>query len=208
MVLALAAGTWPLSKRWLKDWGSRPEERARAWHGDRYVLPDHGTTTRGIDVAAPADEVWPWIAQFGLGRAGFYSYELLERIIGIPVINVESVEPTWQSLEAGDEVSLHPSAPGIPVAHVEAGRDVCFGVERGAGAVEVSPGPAPGRSWSFYLEPATATSCRLLVRGCLESTRGAPWSTRAASALEEPIDFVMEQRMLRTIKRLAESNIR
>ena len=35
--------------------------------------------------------------QFGLGRAGFYSYELLERVTGIPVRNVESVMPTMQT---------------------------------------------------------------------------------------------------------------
>ena len=73
-----------------------------------------------IDIDAPAERVWSFVVQFGLGRAGFYSYELLERLVGIPVTNVESVEPAWQSLQLGDEVVLHPKAPGIPVAIIEA----------------------------------------------------------------------------------------
>jgi hypothetical protein len=31
------------------------------------------------------------------------------------------------------------------------------------------------------------------------------WSRALANLVEEPIDFIMEQRMLRTIKRLAET---
>jgi hypothetical protein len=108
--------TWPVSKRWLRNWGSLPEERERAWPGDEFVLPNHSTYTRAIDVTVPAPEVWPWLVQFGLGRAGFYSYELLERVVGIPVRNVESVVTGLQSLSVGDEVLLHPKAPGIPVA--------------------------------------------------------------------------------------------
>lgn len=202
VVLALAACTWPLSKRWLKDWGSRPAERERAWPGDRYVSPDHDTATRAIDVAAPASAVWPWIVQFGLDRAGFYSYELLERLAGVPVTNVESIQPTMQSLAVGDEVRLHPKAPGIPVADLEPTRHICFGVEHVPGVVTARPDPA--RSWSIYLEPTGTTSCRLLVRGCIAPLRDPSWPKRAVLALEELVDFVMEQRMLRTIRRLAE----
>jgi len=155
--------------------------------------------TRAIDIAAPAAAVWPWIVQFGLGRAGFYSYELFERLVGIPVKNVESIAPEFQSIEVGDEVKLHPTAPGIPVALVDPGAAVCFGEEL------ESPGNGehPARSWSFYLEPIDERSSRLIIRGCFEPSPSL--TKRIAAAALEPIDFVMEQRMLRTIKRLAES---
>ena len=195
--------TWPVSRHWLRDWRSRPEERERAWAGDQFVRPDHTAYTRAIDIAASASEVWPWLIQFGLGRAGFYSYELLERVVGIPVRNVESIVPDWQSLSVGDAIFLHPTAPGIPVAALETGRHLCFGV------VDRSDQPAerpdPGRSWSMYVEPRSATCCRLLLRGCIEPLRRPTFSKHLANLLEEPIDFIMEQRMLRTIKRLAES---
>jgi len=43
---------------------------------------------------------------------------------------------------------------------------------------------------------------RLVIRGCFEPNDSL--GKKVTAAIEEPIDFVMEQRMLRTIKRLAE----
>ncbi len=198
---AVALGTlltWPVSKRWLRNWGSSSKDRRAGWPGDDLVAPNLPTNTRAIDIQAPAEAVWPWLVQFGLGKAGFYSYELLERLIGIPVTNVESVESTMQSLEEGDKVSLHPTAPGIPVAIVEPQRCICFGTK--------TPDPEEDlrRSWSFYIAPKGDKACRLLLRGCFEETRKRSLKSRLAFALAEPIDFAMEQRMLRTIKRLSE----
>lgn len=202
VVLGATVCTWPLSKRWLNHWGARRIERERAWPGDQLVSANHETHTRVIDIIAPADSVWPWLLQFGLGRAGFYSYELLERIVGIPVTNLESIEPTMQFLAVGDEVRLHPKAPGIPVAHLKPGRHICFGVLDESDPAATKPDLE--RSWSIYIEPVSVDSCRLILRSCTESRRELTWLRRAAAALEQPIDFTMEQRMLRTIKRLAE----
>ncbi|MDH3496051.1 MAG: hypothetical protein OER21_04755 [Gemmatimonadota bacterium] len=195
--------TWPISRRWLRNWGSRAEERERTWAGDAFVGLDPRASTRAIDVAASCSEVWPWLIQFGLGRAGFYSYELLERVAGIPVRNVESLVPHLQGIAVGDEILLHPTAPGIRVAAVEPLRHLCFGVREPADAPTHTPDP--GRSWSMYLEPRSAASCRLLLRACVDPPRKPTFFKRLASLLEEPIDFIMEQRMLRTVKRLAES---
>ena len=163
--------TWPVSKRWLQNWGSRPEERSRAWPGDDFVSVDHTTYTRAVTIAASPSEVWPWLVQFGLGRAGFYSYELLERLVGIPVKNVESIVPVYQDLSVGDEVLLHPKAPGIPVGALKRGSHICFGVigdpER---PVEKTD---PARSFSMYLESEAQHSSRLLLRGCIEPPRQA-----------------------------------
>ena len=194
--------TWPLSQRWIRNWGSSPAERERVWPGDKLVSPDHTTYTRAIDVTASSAAVWPWLIQFGLGRAGFYSYELLERVVGIPVRNVESIVPGFQDLAVGDEILLHPKAPGIPVAALEEGRQLCFGMVEGLNDAIERPDPA--RSWSMYVEPGPRNSSRLLLRGCIEPLRKATFSKRLGILVDEPIDFIMEQRMLRTIKRLAE----
>jgi hypothetical protein len=197
LILGAALASWPLSQRWLKNWGSTPAERARDWPGDRLVPSPHEAYLRAIAIDASADDVWKWVVQFGLGRAGFYSYELLERLVGIDVRNVESIEPAFQALEVGDEVRLHPKAPGIVVAEVAVGRRLCFGEE------PPSAGDTPPRSWSLYVEPNGPCACRLLIRGCL-ALACASHGQRVAAAIEAPIDFAMEQRMLRTIKRLAE----
>lgn len=202
-VLLAVMITWPVSKRWLRNWGADPDERERAWPGDALVSPHHETYTRAVSIAAPASVVWKWVVQFGLGRAGFYSYELFERVIGIPVKNVESIEPALQSLQVGDAIQLHPKAPGIPVAFLELGKHVCFGGANESGPAEAAPGPA--RSWSIYLESRSPGNSRLLLRGCIEPPQRPTVMTRLSLALEGPIDFIMEQRMLRTVRRLAEA---
>ena len=202
LVFVLIVPTWPIWRLWLGNWGSSSGERARNWPGDALVAADHETYTRAVTIAAPADRVWPWLVQFGLDRAGFYSYELLERLVGIPVTNLESIEAGMQSLAVGDTIRLHPRAPEIPVGRVSPGKYVCFGVERSSSSPEALPDPV--RSWSMYLEPSGPGSCRFILRGCVESIRDRSWSRRIGRAIEAPIDFVMEQRMLRTVKRLAE----
>ena len=200
VILLFVLGTWPLSRRRLGNWGSTVSERERVWPGDALAPAAIETYTRAVDVAASSDVVWRWVVQFGLERAGFYSYELLERLVGIPVRNVEVILPAHQTLEVGAEIKLHPTAPGIPVGVVEEGRHICFGES------SLSPNaaaPDPRRSWSIYLEPQSHDSCRLLLRSCIEPVRRPTFGNRFGLALEAPVDFVMEQRMLRTIRRLA-----
>jgi len=204
LAVALAVlATWRVSKRRLQDWGSVPEQRLRAWPGDELVMPEHTTYTRAVTVQAPASHVWPWLVQFGLGRAGFYSYELLERPVGIPVKNVESIVPEYQDLAVGDEILLHPKAQGIPVAALKREAHICFGVVDDPGRPVEKPDPA--RSWSMYIDRRSERASRLPLRNCVEPPRDRRLSKRLAALFEAPIDFVMEQRMLRTIKRLAET---
>ena len=203
VALLLVLGTWPVSKRWLRNWGSTVAERERAWPGDEFVASPHETYTRAVHVAAPAKDIWPWVVQFGLDRGGFYSYELLERVGGIPVKNVESVIAEFQTLDVGDEIKLHPKAPGIPVGALEPGRHICFGQPD-----HVPVAVDPRRSWSIYLEPESSEACRLVLRGRIESLREPTMLKQVGLGLEQPIDFVMEQRMLRTTRRLAEAVVR
>lgn len=195
--------TWPLSRRWLHNWGASQAEREEAWPGDELVPHTIQVYTRAIDVSAPASVVWQWIVQFGLDRAGFYSYELLERLVGIPVRNVESIVPEYQDLAVGSQIKLHPKAPGIPVGILGEGSHVCFG-ELGEVTEDT---PDPRRSWSLYIVTESQTSCRLILRTCLAGLRAPTPLRRVGLALDAPIDFVMEQRMLRTVRRLAESHV-
>lgn len=201
-VLAFTLVAWPFAGNWLKNWGSLVTERGRVWRGDQLVNPNHETVTRAINVETSGEDVWSWIVQFGLGRAGFYSYELLERLVGISVVNVESVVPSLQKLAVGDEIFLHPKEPGIPIAYLKKGKYLCFGEEPNSRPIENSA--SPSRSWSMYIESTTANQCRLILRSCIEPTSGVSWTKRVVLAIEKAIDFVMEQRMLRTIKRLSE----
>jgi len=96
VLLVLAVLTWPLSRLFLTNLGARPDERERGWPGDRLLTRTDVRATRAITIRAPAAAVWPWLVQFGLDRGGFHSYELLERLGGINVRNVERISPdTW-----------------------------------------------------------------------------------------------------------------
>jgi hypothetical protein len=194
--------TWPVARRWLKDWGAADAERARTWPGDKLVSDLETTHTRAISVDAAPSKVWPWVVQFGLDRAGFYSYELFERMVGIPVRNVEEIVSDFQKIAVGDEVKLHPDAPGIPVGLLDPEKHICFG--RPPGGTPPDDLPDPNLSWSIYLVAADGEGSRLVLRSCVEPLRHATLGKRLALALEAPIDFVMEQRMLRSMKRLAE----
>jgi hypothetical protein len=81
------------------------------------------TATRAITVRAPASGVWPWIAQLGQGRGGFYSYDFLENLAGCDVHSADRIVPEWQDVMAGDQVRLAPQA-NLAVAYLERGRSL------------------------------------------------------------------------------------
>lgn len=201
ILLPLILLSWPLSKQWFRNWGSTTFECSKKWPGDILTPSATKTFTRAINIDASAEIIWSWIVQFGLERAGFYSYELLERMVGIPVKNVEVLLPDYQSLEFDTEIKLHPDAPAIPIGTLLKDHYICFG-QRGNTTTKT---PDPRRSWSIYIESLNQKSCRLVLRSCIEELRVTTLRKRLTLALEEPIDFLMEQRMLRTIRRLAES---
>jgi hypothetical protein len=204
VLLVLAVATWPLSRRFLANLGSRPDEREREWPGDRLLSTVDLCATRAVTVRAPSAEVWPWLLQFGLDRGGFHSYELLERIGGIDVRNVERILPDLQSVEIGEELALHPSAPGLYVASVEPNEHLCCQTWRDEQDL-AKRDPEIAGTFSQYLVKESADSCRFLLRTCKQVRRPRTRIARfIATFVEEPLDLVMEQRMLRTVRRLAQ----
>ena len=71
--------------------------------------------------------------------------------------------------------------------------------------ISVMPELPSAGSFSQYLVQASADSCRFLVRTCKQQRRPRTRGARLiATFVEDPLDLVMEQRMLRTVRRLAE----
>jgi hypothetical protein len=56
-----------LVQPWQHRWGATDED-----------VPDATSTTRAITIAAPPEQVWPWLVQLGYGRAGWYSYDWID----------------------------------------------------------------------------------------------------------------------------------
>ncbi len=84
--LALAAGSLTVllgTRRWHQHWGATDEEITRPLPGDDRIPASKLDSTHAITIRAPVEHVWPWLAQMGYeGRAGFYSYDVLERRFG------------------------------------------------------------------------------------------------------------------------------
>ncbi len=182
-------------------WGTKETEATDPFPGDELVPDPKWSYTLGIDVAAPPEAVWPWIAQIGQGRGGFYSYQTLENMLGCKISNTAEILPEYQHPEVGDDIYLHPTAPPIRVEIVDPPHTLVL-----CGSPADIAGEGWGIStWQFNVRPGSAGRSRLLTRGRSDFSPG--WATRLAFGRFplEPIAFVMSRKMLLEIKRLAET---
>lgn len=86
-------------RAWHLAWGATETEASGPMPGDELLERAQFVATRAISIAAPPDRVWPWLVQVGFGRAGFYSYDLLDNL-GRP--STEEILPGFQSPAVGD----------------------------------------------------------------------------------------------------------
>ena len=192
-----AAAAYLLAVRpWQLRWGATDQESDGSLPGDALIANPDLTATRAITVGTSAEQVWPWIAQLGQGRGGFYSYDTLENLVGCHIHNADQIVPQWQTITIGDQVKLHPEV-GLDVAVVEQGRALVL-----RGGVPMGTVPPPyDCTWAFVLQEQPDGTTRLLVRERYAYTQ------RWAPLLVEPVAvvaFVMTQRMLRGIRDRAE----
>lgn len=183
-----------LARRASLRWGATDSELATGLPGDDLVPDARLVATRAITVRATPADVWPWVVQLGQGRAGFYSYDALENLVGCDIHSSDRIVPAWQGLAVGDEVRLHPDG-GLRVEVVEPGRALVLRADDPTGNSPVE------FSWAFVLCEGPGGTTRLVVRE--RYGYAAPWS----ALLVEPIEWVsllMTQRMLRGIKQRAE----
>lgn len=195
--IAVAAATYILFARpWHLRWGASAHECDASLPGDDLIVRPDLTATRAITVRASAGQVWPWIAQLGQGRGGFYSYDFLENLVGCDIHSADRIVPEWQEIKVGDEVKLAPEV-GVDVAAVEPGRSLVL-----RGGVPMGKTPPPyDFTWAYALRERSHETTRLLVRERYAYTR------RWAPFLVEPVEavsFVMHQKMLRGIRDRAE----
>jgi hypothetical protein len=165
--------------------------------GDELVPHADLTATRAVTVrAGGADGVWPWIAQLGQARGGFYSYDILENLMGCDVHSANRVVPEWQRIEVGAQVKLHPKV-ALTAVLVDPGRTLVL-----RGGVPIGGAPPPyDFTWAFVLRGQPDATTRLVVR------ERYGYSRRWAPLLVEPVElisFAMSRRMLRGIKERAE----
>jgi hypothetical protein len=181
-------------------WGLRSvrasrSERARTLPGDDLIPSPLASLTQAITVDRAPAAVWPWIAQMGAGRAGWYSYDWIDN--GGDA-SASRVIPALQRLEVGQVFPALPGTPdGFVVLAYEAPRFLILGWPS-------SHGGPPHVTWTFVLESQDERT-RLIVRA-----RGSrayrfhglpPFMSKAVAAV---VHFMMERRQLLGIARRAE----
>lgn len=102
--LATGAVLWP----WHRHWGTTAEDRALTLPGDPHERTPSIELTHAVTIEAPPEVVWRWLVQLGQDRAGFYSYDWLERLALANVHNVYDIRPEWQQRRVGDLVRAAP----------------------------------------------------------------------------------------------------
>jgi hypothetical protein len=161
------------------------------------LIPDAGmTSTRAITIRRAPDAVWPWIAQLGQTRGGFYSYDWLENLAGCHIRNAERIVPEWQQPHVGDDVQLAPDVP-LTVALLDAGRALVL-----QGGMPGGAAPPPLTfTWAFSLRETPDGATRLLVR---ERYGYGRWWARCVATPTGLISSVMSRKMLFGIRDRAE----
>ena len=180
--------------------GATRAEAALSLPGDELLDRADLQADRAVTIAAAPERVWPWIAQLGQDKGGFYSFAWLENLAGCDIRNADRIVPEWQHPQVGGPFPLHPDMV-LTLGRVDEG-SVLVATSRGGSAQDVGM----DFTWAFVVKalprgsdggPAT----RLHVR---ERYRTSSPAMRAGVELMNLVSTVMSWRMIRSIRQLAE----
>jgi hypothetical protein len=194
---------------WHRRWGTTPEEVARALPGDELVAEPVTSATHAITIRAPASDIWPWLVQLGQNRGGLYSYQWLENLVGCKMRNTDRIIPELQHLQEGDVVRLGPEPyPAYTVWRLKPGRALVLRTAdphsgRAVQPADLASGAWLG-AWAFVLDQRDERTTRLLVRLQNQWPRPSLVNFLVGLVVTEPAHFVMERKMLKTIRQLVE----
>jgi hypothetical protein len=186
---ALAAvAYWTRVRPWHIRWGCSAEELAATLPGDELNEGAPIASQHAITIDAPAEEAWKWLVQIGQGRAGFYSYTVIENLMFSHMQNADEIHPEWQDVEQGDMVRTHPRV-ALPVRRLVPGEAMVL-----------------GNGWIFHLRKLDDRASRLHVRTYQTDPRIANPVAHFLywRCIYDPMHFIMERGMLRGLKRRAE----
>lgn len=175
-----------------RNWGATGAEAARVMPGDHLVSHPLYSTTRAVTIKARPEAIWPWLVQMGYKRGGLYSYDWLDRWLGIlDRPSADRILPEFQGLKSGGEIPMG-NSPGWPVVAITPERSMLIDIRQ----------PGVQISWYWSLVPLNERATRLIlrVRGNMELKPAmAPFI-----ALMSAGEFIMVRRMLTGIKQRVE----
>lgn len=151
-------------------WGATPEEVAGPFPYPDLVPEGRRSPTMAITIDATPEEVWPWLAQLGWQRGGWYSWDLLDNG-GRP--SAKEVHPEWQDIAIGDLLKFRALGRDIDaykVGVVEPNRYLgLYGYTTLGGRWLDPKEPRPSSymegTWGFLLERLADGRTRLVISG-------------------------------------------
>ncbi len=190
IIVALLGIAFPLLPHWFHTWGATEAEVTADYPGDELITEPLIFWTHATTIDAPPEEVWPWIAQLGDRRGGFYSYTFIENLVAGEKIyhNADRIVPQWQDPQ--------------PSIEIIGGAIQIREVEPGAWLLADSTNEI-GWTWIWHLTPIADNRTRLIVRTRIKP----PAEMGGNAALGWVMDaggFVMERRMIQGIQDRAE----
>lgn len=176
-----------------------PGEQARTLPGDDLIPQPLGSVNHAITIQRPPHEVWPWLAQMGSGRAGWYAYDFIDNG---GHHSAERILPNYQNVGVGSVLPALPGATDVfVVAQCEREHSLVLAWRLPSGKNQTT--------WAFVLEEPQTGRTRLLVRGRVAPgyrPYGLPqWLALPTGALAH---FIMQRRQLLGIARRAEARDR
>lgn len=206
LIIAACYLSWFLKP--LRDrWGLTRAEADRTLPGDSIVKEPKSVFTHGIVISAPVDHVWPWVAQMGKDRGGFYSYEALENLMGLGIYNADTILEQYQHPKKGDIIPFGPDN-GYPLAICNEGEAMVIENSDDLDKKETYD-PSQGHpknflhlSWLWYIEPLDRHRTRFISRNRVDHNDS--FKNRVIFTLAEPVVFSMDRKMCLGIKKRAE----
>ena len=214
IIIVFVVGYAYIVSPWLLTHGTTKDELSMVLPGDIYLPNPKVKMTQAITIDAPPEKVWPWLVQMGQDRAGFYSYERLERLFGFGIHNTYRINPEWQNLKAGDFVKFHQYGIGMQVVAVEKEKNILMLTdyrkqmkpepEKKELIIPLPEGMYVMWDWDFNLFPLPDNKTRLIIRAY------ADWNY-SNLVLKGLLNFIvglpssiMQKQMLKEIKQCAE----
>jgi len=172
---------------WQLTWGATPDEVSKPLPGDELVTRPTFNATRAITIDATPQEIWPWLVQAGVTRAGWYSYDILDNL---GHRSARRIIPELQNLAPGDLVPMSPNGKqGIPVLSIDPPASMVWGT-------------AAESTWTWQLDASADGSTRLITRVRSRYRWLSP--SIAMSLLVEFADIWMMRKMLMNVRDRAE----
>jgi hypothetical protein len=173
---------------WQLHWGATDEEVERTMPGDDVVKHPTFHATRGVTVQARPEEIWPWLVQIGVTRAGWYSYDLFDNL---GKTSAERIIPELQHVAVGDVIPMSPDGKqGLRVKDFDAHQWMLWWDNKGAS------------TWCWGLYPLEENQTRLITRVRMHYHWTSPMIL--FDLLVEFTDIIMMRKCMLGIKRRAE----